>query len=147
MVKYEIFCRCLHPTTGKVVTNATNQKYENLKYIKGYAETEAAIQANDVIQENSPSNEKYNMLFMYNGVKTINNNINKRIYYSTDGRCTLTINDDDFIQMNADPWILYASRLSLESATRIAKELVKKIGLENVKVTKMVPLKTLIDIG
>lgn len=148
MVKYSVFTRWINPITKNGITNVNSKSYKELKYLKDYnSKIDTVQQASDTAVQNSPTNEKFNMLFYYTGTLTVNDYISSNLSVGTSyDAATISIISDSFEQCIGDPWILYATKYSFKSALEIAKTLVRKVGIDNVKVVKEVPLKEYIDV-
>ena len=99
-----------------------------------------------VIEETRSSNPKYDMVFMYDGIG----------YEEADVAC-YNPDDNDVCQVpyvyydkmkrvKLDPWFLFSTHASLNSAMTKAKELVNILGKDAVKIGKVVPLDQYIEI-
>lgn len=120
---YEIFD--FHMTAqSRDDANANLQqiKTEEDVFFKQYTDT--------FIEENNPANDKFDMVFYYTGVSMINATTNKYPYVLC----------DQFAKVNGSPWFEYAIYDSLESAMNQVKILANKIGRDNVKLGKVVPI-------
>lgn len=147
MVKYSVFTRWINPITKNGVTNLNNKSYKDLKFLKDYnSKTSSVEQATETTEQNSSTNEKFNMLFYYTGTLTVNDYLSTKIEIGYSPTTTITILSDAFEQCIGDPWMLYSTKYSFKAALEIAKTLVRKVGIDNVKVTKEVPLKEYIDV-
>lgn len=98
-----------------------------------------------VVDESSANNPKYDMVFMYDGIANVtgeallhapaNSNTGKPyLYYERMKRIKL------------DPWFLYSSHGSLNSAMSRAKQLINILGKDAVKIGKVVALDQYIEI-
>lgn len=118
-----------------------------------------------IVKENHPSNPKYDMVFMYNGIartdeqpKTPNNDINPGPLVmndiptadvnppSSDKKQIPYLYYDNMKRIKLDPWFLYSTHASLNSAMAKAKELVNILGKDAVKIGKIVPIDQYIEI-
>lgn len=118
-----------------------------------------------MVKESHPSNPKYDMVFMYDGIartdeqpKTPNTDINPGPLVMNDipkADVTPPPNDkkeipylyyDNMKRIKLDPWFLYSTHASLNSAMAKAKELVNILGKDAVKIGKVVPLDQYIEI-
>ena len=70
-VQYQIQYKYINPITKNVITNTTTSKYDDLKFLRSYSSSGSVAQAEDVIEQSSISNDKFDMLFIYNGVETL----------------------------------------------------------------------------
>ena len=145
VVKYNVYYRFINPNTQKAITNSNmNENYDKLKYISSYsARDNSKEQAEDVTINNDPKNEKYNMIFYYNGTENINHKIKHSLTIPND---EIIVNGDCFGQCVGSPWFLYGSKPSFKAALELGKELVGKVGKENVRICKEVPLKEYVDV-
>lgn len=145
-VEYQVLRRYINPNTGKSITNNSKKDYNVEKFVKKYESTEALAENKDVSEQNASSNEKFNMLFYYNGVKPVNDFLDGAELYSRSDDNPCTVISDDFKRCNGQAWFVVATKGSLIDALNIAENLVKTIGKENVKVVKNVPLKLSVGI-
>jgi hypothetical protein len=143
IVQYTVLYKYVHPTTKKPVTNETTAQYVDatgkpvLKYNKDYdTKTQAADMAADLTEQNLPSNAKYDMIFVYDGVEEVAN------YQAgaSPNQTTHSVNADRFARCIGEPWFVASYHASLQSALNAADPLVKALGKNYVKVTKNVPL-------
>lgn len=138
MVQYQVMYRYIHPVTKKVSTNTVTDKYGlNERFVKGYtaAGTSATgtTMSNDTIDQQSPSNAKYDMLFVYDGVLDVKS-------FITDATITGSVLVEKFQRCRGEGFFIASTHSSLTSAINAADPLVKSIGKDNVKVVKVVPL-------
>lgn len=118
-----------------------------------------------MVKESHPSNPKYDMVFMYDGItrtdeqpKTPSTDINPGPLVMNDipkADVNPPLNDkkeipylyyDNMKRIKLDPWFLYSTHASLNSAMAKAKELVNILGKDAVKIGKIVPLDQYIEI-
>ena len=118
-----------------------------------------------MVDQNCPNNPKYDMVFMYDGIartneqpKTPTNSINPGpIIMNESPVADVNPPDDDkkeipylyydnMKRIKLDPWFLYSTHASLNSAMAKAKELVNILGKDAVKIGKVVPLDQYIEI-
>lgn len=161
-VQYEVLCRYLHPVSNKPVTNK-QKGYDNFAVNRVANDSGVNYRLPPVIEFNSGdlpinpiSGQKYteeeytsarnyttdkifDMLFVFKNVRDVSAKI-------SNGYGSTTVLADTFEQVNGDPWFVTSVSGSLESAMRTAKRLVKKIGINNVKVVKKVPLELNVEI-
>lgn len=145
IVQYDVMYRYVHPSTGKPITNTTKDEYgtgdkKDAKYLEDYTLSStggSTKMTEDITRENLGTNSKFDMIFLYNGTEEVAN-----YSYSTTRRST---NADKFIKAVGNPWFRVASYGSLNSAMEMASKLVRELGVENVKLSKSVPLG--IDVG
>lgn len=98
-----------------------------------------------VIDESVATNPKYDMVFMYDGVTSITgqNTLNPTTN-NTDNAPYMIY--ERMKRIKLDPWFLYSSHSSLQSAMTRAKQLVNILGKNSVKIGKVVSLDQYIDI-
>ena len=111
-----------------------------------------------MVDQNHQNNPKYDMVFMYDGIaktyeqsKTSTNPLNPGpIVISespvVDDKKTPYLYYDNMKRIKLDPWFLYSTHASLNSAMAKAKELVNILGKNAVKIGKVVPLDQYIEI-
>ena len=144
------------------VDSLTNDSNGSLKKL----ESALNQQLNElIVEQNRPSNPKYDMVFMYDGIaktdeqpKTPTNPLNPGhivINESPVADVNPPNNDkkeipylyyDNMKRVKLDPWFLYSTHASLNSAMAKAKELVNILGKDAVKIGKVVPLDQYIEI-
>lgn len=133
MVQYQVLYRYVHPTTKKVSTNTTAQKYEaSERFCRAYSNT-TGINTQDVLAEQSPDNAKYDMLFIYDGVQEINSFLSGLI-------TNAHVVTEKFQRCKGEGWFVASTQASLQASLNAADALVRTLGKENVKVVKIVPL-------
>ena len=144
------------------VDSLTNDNNGSLKKL----ESALNQQLNElIVEQNRPSNPKYDMVFMYDGIaktdeqpKTPTNPLNPGpivMNESPVADVNPPDNDkkeipylyyDNMKRIKLDPWFLYSTHASLNSAMAKAKELVNILGKNAVKIGKVVPLDQYIEI-
>lgn len=163
--KYQIFFRYINPTTQVAVTNDLSHEYIETfdiihtrhKIVNGTADQqlEAEQERDDmVINGNSASCNKFDMLFVYGGAKKY---YHKDYISSTDTwveRTKMPTGDngsdsahgypyvikDYYLRIPMSPWIKGSCYGSLEAAILKCKELANSIGLNNIKLIKTVAI-------
>lgn len=129
-VQYLVLYKYLHPDTKKPITNTTKENYE--PFVKAYDKTN--VNTEDILLQESPSNPKYDMLYMFSGVTTLDNKLGGAI------QPTKTVTVEEFTRCNGDAWFVASKHSSLKAALTAADPTIRSIGKENVKVVKSVPI-------
>lgn len=144
------------------VDSLTNDSNGSLKKL----ESALNQQLNElIVEQNRPSNPKYDMVFMYDGIaktdeqpKTPTNPLNPGPIVmnespvadvnppNNDKKEIPYLYYDNMKRIKLDPWFLYSTHASLNSAMAKAKELVNILGKNAVKIGKVVPLDQYIEI-
>ena len=137
-VQYQIQYKYINPITKNVITNTTTSKYDDLKFLKSYSSEGSVTQAEDVMEQSAISNDKFDMLFIYNGVETLSAKV------SFGG--SNTVIGEKFLRCNGQPWFVASRVSSFQDALNIAKRLIKSIGKDNVQIVKVVPLDMKVEI-
>lgn len=137
-VQYQIQYKYINPITKNVITNTTTSKYDELKFLKSYSSGGSVTQAEDVMEQSAISNDKFDMLFIYNGVETLSAKV------SFGG--SNTVIGEKFLRCNGQPWFVASRVSSFQDALNIAKRLIKSIGKDNVQIVKVVPLDMKVEI-
>ena len=108
---------------------------------------------NYVVEETSATNPKYDMVFIYDGIaygesRYIKNGEPQADYNPTpdDDKQVPYVYYDRMKRIKLDPWFLFSTHASLNSAMIKAKELVNILGKDAVKIGKVVPLDQYITI-
>ena len=118
-----------------------------------------------MVDQSRPNNPKYDMVFMYDGIARTNeqpltptNSINPGpivmnespvadVHPPKDDKKEITyLYYDNMKRIKLDPWFLYSTHASLNSAMVKAKELVNILGKDAVKIGKIIPLDQYIEI-
>ena len=118
-----------------------------------------------MVNQSRPNNPKYDMVFMYDGIARTNeqpltptNSINPGpivmnespvadVHPPKDDKKEIPyLYYDNMKRIKLDPWFLYSTHASLNSAMVKAKELVNILGKDAVKIGKVVPLDQYIEI-
>jgi hypothetical protein len=144
-VQYNIFYKYVNPDTKKVTTNDTTDVYDSTtRYIGAYNNnaTTTNTMTTDIINQESASNTKYDMIFYFDGTQDITDVINTGLV-ATGGIAlpsTDKIINEKFSRCLGECWFFAGYRTSLYDAINVAKPLIQSLGLANVKVLKNVPL-------
>lgn len=135
-VKYQILARYYNTNTNNAITNDSTNEYEK-EFI--FSTVDVSDQITDkIIEGNSPENIKTDMLFSYAGTKIIYPDEDKQDYYDSTFKFPYMI-IDTYERVPFSPWFVVHTCGSLESALEKAKMIVNHIGINNVKVIKIVP--------
>lgn len=135
-VKYQILARYYNTNTNNAITNDSTNEYEK-EFI--FSTVDISDQITDkIIEGNSPENTKTDMLFSYAGTKIIYPDEDKRDYYDSTFKFPYMI-IDTYERVSFSPWFVVHTCGSLESALEKAKMIVNHIGINNVKLIKIVP--------
>lgn len=135
-VKYQILARYYNTNTNNAITNDSSNEYEK-EFI--FSTVDISDQITDkIIEGNSPENTKTDMLFSYAGTKIIYPDEDKRDYYDSTFKFPYMI-IDTYERVSFSPWFVVHTCGSLEAALEKAKMIVNHIGINNVKLIKIVP--------
>lgn len=146
----------------KPVDSLTDDKDGSLKKL----DSALNQQLNELmVDQNRPNNPKYDMVFMYDGIARTNeqpltptNSLNTGPIVmnespvadvhppKNDKKEIPYLYYDNMKRIKLDPWFLYSTHASLNSAMAKAKELVNILGKDAVKIGKVVPLDQYIEI-
>ena len=118
-----------------------------------------------IVDQSHPNNPKYDMVFMYDGIARTNeqpltptNSLNPGpiimnespvadVHPPKDDKKEIPyLYYDNMKRIKLDPWFLYSTHASLNSAMVKAKELVNILGKDAVKIGKVIPLDQYIEI-
>lgn len=150
--RYMVMFRYVNPTTNKILTNDMSNEYKEDFYLihdghpyrNGDSTWENKIN-NLLIQGNDGDNVKYDMLFAYAGAEKVP----KYTSYPANGNPSGPVSGvpggypyvvkDKFVRITQTPWFQDAIYGSLEMALEKCKTLANMIGLDNVKLIKIVP--------
>lgn len=101
-----------------------------------------------VIDETIAMNPKYDMVFMYDGIAYAESRTGKADYNppSNDDKQVPYLYYERMKRVQLDPWFLFSTHASLNSAMVKARELVNILGKDAVKIGKVVPLDQYIEI-
>lgn len=133
-VQYKVLGKYVHPVTKKAVTNLTPGKYDvSNRFVKAYASA-AAVKMEEIIAEQSPENQKFDMIFVYSGILDVNSLLDATV------PLTQKVMVEKFERCKGDAWFVASKHSSLQSALLAAEPLVKSLGKEYVQVVKNVPL-------
>lgn len=101
-----------------------------------------------VIKETAAANPKYDMVFVYDGIAYGESRTGRADYNPPplDDRQLPYVYYDRMKRIQIDPWFLFSTHASLNSAMIKAKELVNILGKDTVKIGKVVPLDQYIEI-
>ena len=101
-----------------------------------------------IIKETAANNPKYDMVFMYDGIAYAESRTGKADYNppNDDDKQVPYVYYDRMKRVKLDPWFLFSTHASLNSAMIKARELVNILGKDSVKIGKVVPLDQYIEI-
>lgn len=101
-----------------------------------------------VIEESRATNPKYDMVFMYDGIGYAESRTGAADYNppQNDDKQVPYVYYERMKRVKLDPWFLFSTHASLNSAMTKAKELVNILGKDAVKIGKVVPLEQYIEI-
>jgi hypothetical protein len=101
-----------------------------------------------VIDETTAMNPKYDMVFMYDGIAYAESRTGKADYNppQNDDKQVPYLYYERMKRVQLDPWFLFSTHASLNSAMVKARELVNILGKDAVKIGKVVPLDQYIEI-
>lgn len=129
-----------------------NKRNNLIVDIQSYIEE---AEQNYIVDRSSLNSDLYNMLFVYRGTKKVFSNIttfvneipaygNPQAPPATPERKSyLEVNMDTFdVISNNNIWATYSSHGSIEAAKKAAAKLIESLGIDNVRVVKIVPLDT-----
>ena len=152
---YQIFYRYINENTGLPIVNDLSIPYEERmdlvtdrhKINNGTAGQKA--EAEEVLEDwlidgNSASDSRNDMLFVYGGTKKIIHkqwNSSSAIWTTPSGvpGSYPYVIKDVYLRVNMTPWLKAGRYASLQSAIERCKQLGEAIGLVNVKLIKIVP--------
>lgn len=139
--KYQVLARYFNTQTNNAVTNSESNNYERAF---GFYTTDHSGEIAEIIMEgNHPQNVKNDMLFAYAGTKKV---------YPTDTEKFDEVNQwpymiiDVYERVWFSPWFAVHTCGSLASALEKAKLIVNAIGIDNVKIIKLVSIDQYIKI-
>lgn len=144
VTQYLVLYKFMHPNAKKPITNTSIAKYalekdggegDTRKYAKAYPDT--GIDTDEILRQKSTENEKYDMLFMYDGVEEAASLPEVTASGVADQKILMM---EKFARCNGEAWFVASKHPALAAALNAAKPLVKSIGKDNVKVVKNVPL-------
>lgn len=101
-----------------------------------------------VIEETAATNPKYDMVFIYDGIAYAESRTGKADYNPApdDDKQVPYVYYEKMKRIKLDPWFLFSTHASLNSAMVKARELVNILGKDAVKIGKVVPLDQYIEI-
>ena len=123
--------------------------YDDKNYSKKKAQMQRDLDLYEyVIKENAATNPKFDMVFVYDGVAYGESRTGKSDYNPApdDDKQIPYVYYDRMKRIQIDPWFLFSTHSSLNSAMIKARELVNILGKEAVKIGKVVPLEQYIEI-
>lgn len=94
-----------------------------------------------IVEQTRATNEKYDMIFLYDGIGTIRGEKGPEDYDNEP-----IVLYDKMKRIKSDPWFLYSTHASLNSAMTKARELANILGVDGIKIGKVVPLEQYIEI-
>ena len=139
--KYQVMCRYFNTSTNNPITNNSETEYK--KTFAFYTTDEAETISNYMIEGNSPKDPRTDMLFAYAGTKIVEPDT-KDFYNQLYGTPFMIV--DQYERVMFSPWFVNYTTGSLTSALEKAQQLVKAIGMSNVKVIKTVAFDQFIKI-
>ena len=140
--KYQVLCRYYNASTNNPITNNSETEYKKAFAFYKTPSNKAEENIDMMIEGNNPNNVKTDMLFVYDGTKIIE---------PTDGYTNPSYKwpymiIDTYKKVSFSPWFIAHTCGSLESALEKVKILISSIGIDNVKVIKIVPFDQFIKI-
>lgn len=144
-VQYYIYYKYVNPNTKKVITNLATDAYDSsTRYIGAYSSTGTTTNTmtTDIINEESPTNSKYDMMFYFNGTDDLTNAINAKLALTSGAPLPTTdkIITEKFGRCKGEAWFFAGYRTSLLDAINVAKPLINSLGKANVRILKNVPI-------
>ena len=148
--QYQILYRYVNPSTGSPLVNDTANEYvETFEFYTFDHKLTIGSSAEQIEEEerkmaimadgNSANNVKNDMLFVYGGTKKI---LHKKYIGNeeyTDVTTPPYVIKDYYIRVPMSPWVMGSRYASLTAALEKATKLVEMIGIQNVKLLKVVP--------
>lgn len=131
------------------ILEPSDSLYDDTNFSKKKAQMQRDLDLYEyVIEENAATNPKFDMVFVYDGVAYGESRTGKSDYNPApdDDKQIPYVYYDRMKRIQFDPWFLFSSHASLNSAMIKAKELVNILGKENVKIGKVVPLEQYVEI-
>lgn len=131
------------------ILEPSDSLHDDTNYSKKKAQMQRDLDLYEyVIEENAATNPKFDMVFVYDGVAYGESRTGKSDYNPApnDDKQIPYVYYDRMKRIQFDPWFLFSSHASLNSAMTKAKELVNILGKENVKIGKVVPLEQYVEI-
>lgn len=131
------------------ILEPSDSLYNDTNYSKKKAQMQRDLDLYEyVIEENAATNPKFDMVFVYDGVAYGESRTGKSDYNPApnDDKQVPYVYYDRMKRIQIDPWFLFSTHSSLNSAMIKAKELVNILGKESVKIGKIVPLEQYIEI-
>lgn len=156
--RYQLLYRYINEATNVAITNNMQNEYvktEDFQTICHPIQSEdinMKSKAEDALEElisygNSVDNPKNDMVFAYAGTKKVRHEIlNGKSTHAHPTPEYPYIIKDQYIRIPMTPWFIHATYGSLEAALEKAKVLVDMIGLNNVKLIKIVPFDQFVKI-
>lgn len=156
--RYQLLYRYINEATNVAITNNMQNEYiktEDFQTIcHPIQSSDVTLQskAEDALEElisygNSVDNPKNDMVFAYAGTKKVRHEILNGA--SSHAHATPEypyVIKDQYVRIQMTPWFVHATYGSLEAALEKAKVLVDMIGLDNVKLIKIVPFDQFVKI-
>ena len=118
-----------------------------------------------IVDQAHPDNPKYDMVFMYDSIQRTDEQPKTPSQYLNPGKLVMNATPvadvnppaqdkkevpylyyDNMKRIKLDPWFLYSTHASLNSAMAKARELVNILGKNGVKIGKVVPLDQYVEI-
>lgn len=133
---------------GKLVVEILQIRPEHI--IKKSADQKEASQLDTdlyqiVIDESVATNPKYDMVFLYDGVTSVTGELPINADNNDTSNEPIVLYEK-MKRIKSDPWFLYSTHASLQSAMAKARELVNLLGKDSVQIGKVVELDQFIEI-
>lgn len=131
------------------ILEPSDSLYNDTTHSKKKAQMQRDLELYDyVIKETAATNPKYDMVFVYDGVAYGESRTGEPDYNPApnDDKQIPYVYYDRMKRIQLDPWFLFSTHASLNSAMTKARELVNILGKEAVKIGKVVPLEQYIEI-
>lgn len=150
--RYLVMFRHINPITNRPITNDMSNEYKEDFYLihdghpyrNGDAAWESKINAL-LVDGNDANNVKFDMLFAYGGAEKVPRYSNYPATGNPSGPISGVPNGypyvirDTFVRITQTPWFADSTYGSLEKALEKCKTLANMVGLDNIKLIKIVP--------
>lgn len=158
--KYQIMFRYINPATNVAITNDMSNEYTEAfdihtdRHKIRCGTPQQIVEAEEELDEmvmfgNNASNPKYNMIFAYGGTVKKPHRVwvnNKFVEQSGVPNGYPYVVKDTYVRIPMSPWFLSSCHGSLDAAVEKCKKLVDMLGIDNVKLVKLVPFDQFIRI-